>query len=215
MLRAAAAAALLAGASAGCAPFLPTLGGITEATDLYLLTPKSTFPEGLPRIPHQLIVETPTATAGVNSDRIAVQPNPLALQFLPGARWVDRAPLMVQTLLVESFENSNTFGAVGRSAVGLRADYLLVSELREFHARVRQDDPAGPLEAHVRLNVKIVDAFADRIVASESFERMRVAESEEVLAVIAAFDDALGATMREAVVWTAARIAEQGPPRRF
>lgn len=51
-------------------------------------------------------------------------------------RWVDRAPLIVQALLIESFENTDRVPAVGASGVGLRADYYVVPDLREFQAQV-------------------------------------------------------------------------------
>ena len=41
---------------------------------------------------------------------------------------------MVQTLMVESFDNFRCVVSVGRDTIGLRADYVLKSELREFQA---------------------------------------------------------------------------------
>lgn len=212
-LRAALAAAVAALALSGCAGFIPgTLAGIAEPTALYVLTPKSTFPD-VPKVTRQLVVETPTAAAGINTDRIAVQPNPLSMEFFPGARWVDRAPLLVQTLLIETFENSGGIGAVGRSAVGLRADFSLVTDLREFQARVRSDDPQGPVEVLVRLNLKVVDSYDDRIVGSESFQRVARAASNDMLDVVAAFDEALGRAMRDAVVWSLGVMSRLDDPR--
>jgi cholesterol transport system auxiliary component len=46
--------------------------------------------------------------------------------------WVDTAPRLVQTLLVESFENSRKIIGVGRQSVNLRTDYALIIDLREF-----------------------------------------------------------------------------------
>jgi cholesterol transport system auxiliary component len=207
-LRAAAALAALLAVS-GCAGF-QQITAVTTPAELYTLTPKSTFDPATPEVAAQLVVEEPTAASGLNTDRIAVMPNPLRMQYFPVARWVDRAPLMVQTLLLESFENSGGIGAVGRSAVGLRADYSLVTDLREFQARVppgaRPDDP---VEVVVRLNVKIVDSRSDRIVGSRSFENERRAESNAMFDVALAFDAALGSVMRDAVEWTLVRVAER------
>mgnify|MGYP003345153382 CR=1 FL=1 len=42
----------------------------------------------------------------------------------------------MQTLIIESLENSGKIVAVGRESVGLRADYILQSDLREFQAEL-------------------------------------------------------------------------------
>lgn len=205
-------------AAAGCAP-LSTLRSVATPSELYSLTPKSrqSFDPTLPSLDRvQIVVEIPTATAAVNTDRIAVQPEPLRVQYFPGARWVDRAPLFIQTLLIESFENSGKVSSVGRSTVGLRADYLIVTDIREFQAQFRPaaTDEGRELFANVRLNVKVVDADLNRIVASESFtDDDERAESTDIADVAVAFDEALGDAMRDAVEWSIRVMAEQPPPR--
>ncbi|MCR9127304.1 MAG: ABC-type transport auxiliary lipoprotein family protein [Rhodobacteraceae bacterium] len=192
----------------GCAG-LQSLTAVTQPTDLYLLSPKSTFDQRLPRLSDQLVIMEPTATAAVDTDRIAVQPTPLRVQYLPAARWVDRAPVIIQALLIESFENSGKVGAVGSSAVGLRADYTIVTDVREFQALVRPATADLPerLEIIVRLNVKLVFSDVDRIIGSASFERRVFATSEAAPDVVEAFDKALGGTMREAVEWSVRTIS--------
>ena len=134
-------------ALSGCAG-LTSLNSAATPTDLYLLTPKSTFDPSLPRLRQQIVVAEPTATAAVSTDRIAVQPSPFEVEYLPRARWVDRAPLIIQALLIESYENSGRVDAVGRSAIGLSADYIIVTDVREFQARVPDGAPEGsPLQA--------------------------------------------------------------------
>lgn len=191
---------------AGCTG-LATLGAVTEPIDLYDLTPKSTYPADVPEISAQLVVEEPTAASSVNTDRIAVRPNPFQVQYFPRARWVDRAPLMVQTRLVESFENTGKVASVGRQAIGLSSDFTLVSELREFEA-IASEGESGTFRILVRLNVKIVKEPEGLIVASQSFGETARTKSGDILDVVAAFDEALGRTMRDAVAWTVRRIAE-------
>lgn len=186
----------------GCAG-LNTLTSAAKPTDLFNLTPKSTFDPSLPRLRQQIVVEEPTATAAVSSDRIAVQPTPLQVKFLPGVRWVDNAPVIIQTLLIESYENSNKVDAVGRSSVSLRADYVIVTDLREFQAFVEPNSgPDAPLTVHVRLNMKIVEEDLDRIIASRSFEELATASTDDMEDVAQAFDTALGRVMRKSVEWS-------------
>ena len=189
----------------GCA--LNTLTSAAQPTDLFTLTPKSTFDANLPRLKQQIVIEEPTATAAVSTDRIAVQPTPLQVEFLPGVRWVDNAPAIIQTLLIESYENSNKVDAVGRSAVSLRADYVIVSDLREFQALLPPNaTPEDPLDVNVRLNMKIVDAEADRIIASRSFNEVSEAPSDNADDIASAFDVALGRVLRKSVEWSIPRM---------
>ena len=197
--------AVMGAALAGCSG-LASLTEVTRPVDNYVLTPKSTFDPGLPNLRFQIVVEQPTATASVDTDQIAVQPNALQVQYLPDARWVDRAPLIVQALLIESFENSKRVPAVGSSTIGLRADFLIVTDIREFQAIVPQDDPDAPLRVDVRLNIKLIDAFEDRIIASRSFEEVVPALSDAPRDVVEAFDEALGDTMRDSVEWSIREI---------
>ncbi|MGV6804292.1 MAG: ABC-type transport auxiliary lipoprotein family protein [Ruegeria sp.] len=190
----------------GCAG-LGTLKQASKPNDLYLLTPKSTFSKSLPRIQKQIVVQEPTATAAVNTDQIAVQPTPFQVQYLPRARWVDRAPLIVQALLVESYENSGRVAAVGRSTVGLRADYVIVPDLREFQGRVVGETASSKtVKIEVRLNIKIIDEFEDKIIASSSFQEAVISTSDQTPDLVVAFDDALGSTMRDAVEWSVRKI---------
>ena len=189
------------------------LVSVTKPNELYVLSPKSTFNPNLPALRYQITVEEPTATAAVDTDQIAVQPTPLRVQYLPEARWVNRAPLIVQALLIESYENSGKVPAVGSSTIGLRADFLIVTDIREFQAIVPQGDPDAPLLIDVRLNIKILDAFSDRIIASKSFEETVNAETDAPDQVVSAFDEALGDAMRDAVEWSVREIAAYGAPR--
>jgi cholesterol transport system auxiliary component len=191
----------------GACTGLDTLRQASKPNNLYLLTPKSTFSSSLPRVQKQIVVQEPTATAAVNTDQIAIQPTPLQVQYLPQARWVDRAPLIVQALMVESFENSGKVAAVGRSTVGLRADYVIQPDLREFQGLVvSETEDSTSIRVEVRMNIKIIDEFEDKIIASSSFREYVVSASDQTPDLVEAFDIALGKTMRDAVEWSVRKI---------
>ncbi len=202
------AAALLT--QTACAP-LQTLTAATEPTDLYDLTPKSTFASDLPQVRRQIVVDEPTAVNYVNTDRIPVKNGPFKVEYFPVARWVDRAPRLVQTLMVESIENTGVVSAVGQEAIGLTSDFTLVTDLREFQAIATPDERGGssdtPVEVHVQLNIKIIREPEGLIVGSESFGQRVRASSNEMQDVVAAFDEALGKAMRGAVEWTIRSVA--------
>lgn len=192
----AAAALPLAALTPGCSLPVPGQGPPPE---LYRLSPKSTFRNDLPEAEWQLILEPPVANAGLNTTRIALQHSPTQIEYYARSGWADRAPLMVQTLMIESFENSGKIVSVGRESVGLRADFILKSELRELQAMYPN---GGPPEALVALNAKLVQMPRRTIVASDSFEHRVLAPADALPAIITAFDEALGRVLRQLVEWT-------------
>jgi cholesterol transport system auxiliary component len=204
-LRAGITAALLA-----CAPLLSgcsvPLPGSGERAQLYVLTPKSTYPEDLVHVNWQLLVEKTTSPAALDTPRIAVAYSPIEIDYFARANWTDRAPEMVQRLIVESFENSGRIVAVGSDAIGLRSNLLLKTELREFQAEYdgKTIGVGGgePPEIRVRMSAKLVRMPQRVIVASMNFENIVKAEKNSMEAIVTAFDDALGKTIKYIVVWT-------------
>ena len=195
--RATAAAGLMAVAMlTACGSLLPDPG---PAPHLYTLTPKSTFRDDLPTAAWQLVVEEPTAAGGLTTHNIALRMDPIELQYFAAGRWTERAPRMVQTLIVESFENTGRIVAVGREAVGLRSDYNLKTELREFQAEYVTPDQAPSVR--VRVNAKIIAQPRREIIASRTFEAIVPAASTEMDEVIRAFDAALGRVLKGIVEW--------------
>jgi len=188
-------AALLLSVLAGCTGLVPGSG---PPADYYMLLPKSTFSDKIPMIDWQLVVEEPQASGVLSTQRIALTRRDMRIQYYAGARWTEAAPRMIQTLLVESFENTGKIVAVGRQAVTLRSDFNLKSELREF-----QSELGGVLpKVRVRINSKIIKMPKRKIIASRTFERLVEAEDAGMDAVVRAFDKALGKVIKRIVEWT-------------
>jgi cholesterol transport system auxiliary component len=167
--------------------------------NLYRLTPKSTFPPDLPRVSGQLLVDLPFAPAGLDTARIALSRSPVSVDYFAQSEWTDRLPLLIQTALLESFENSHTITAIDRESAGLRADYILKSEFRHFEAVYTSENGAPTIwvAAHVRL-VKMPERG---IIAQGAFERRRSAAANDLSRIVLAFDEALGGVMKDIVVW--------------
>lgn len=184
----------------GCAGRLLNSG---EAPRLFSLSPATEFTAGLPRVEWQLLVETPLAHSGIDSTRIALLQASNELNYYSNANWIDTAPEMVQQFLVESFENTNRIVSVGREATGLRSDFVLKTDLRDFQAEYGSGDISSTAPTvHVRLACKLVRMPRRNIVASDTFTARVRADSSRLVDIIAAFDNALEAAMRRAVEWT-------------
>jgi cholesterol transport system auxiliary component len=195
------AAALLLG---GC----QLINAAEEPTDLYTITPKSTFEPDMPAVFWQLAVEEPNASAYLNTSRIAIAQSATSSDYYAKTGWTDRAPLMVQTRIVDSFENSHKIVAVARESIGIRANYVLQSDLRNFEAMYFY----GPQPiAHVRIVAKLVRMPDRQIIGVATFERCVRARADKVPKVVEAFDQALGSVMKRLVAWTL-KAAPTRPP---
>lgn len=174
---------------------------------LFQLTPKSTYPAGMPHLSGQLLIDVPLAPAGLDTSRIALSRSPVSLDYFADGEWTDRTPRLVQTALLESFENSRTVSAIDRETIGLGADLVLKPELRHFEAVY--DSPDGVPQIWVLLNARLVKMPERKIIAQQSFEARYPAAANKIGDIVVAFDEALGKVMKELVVWTVTNPALQ------
>jgi cholesterol transport system auxiliary component len=179
-----------------------------EPVDLYTVTPKSTFDPSLPNVNWQLAVEVPTAAANVNTGRIAIAMSPTSSDYYSKTAWTDRAAVMVQTRIVDSFENTHKIVAVARESIGLRANYVLQTDLRNFEAMYFY---GGTPIVKVRIVAKLVRLPDRQIIGTATFERCVRARADKVPKVVEAFDQALGSVMKRLVAWTL-RTPPRGVP---
>jgi cholesterol transport system auxiliary component len=187
-------------ATGGCSPVRLLTSG--RPPSLYTLTPAKEFAAGLPRAAWQLLIETPLANSAVDTPRIALGQVGNRLTYYADANWIDTGPDMIQSLLVESFENSRRIVAVGAERSGLRADFILKTDLRDFQATVLDEDGKSPPEARVRINAKLVRMPRRNIIASDTFEATIRAQTPSLRDVVAAFDRAAETVLRRIVEWT-------------
>ena len=180
----------------GCASLL----GLGPPPHLYRVTPKNTYPANLPHPSGQLLVDVPLAPAGLDTGRIALSRSAVSIDYFADAEWIDRVPLMVQTALLDSFENSKAITAIDRESVGLRADLILKTEIRHFEALY--DSSNGPPEVWVAISARLVSPSGRDVVAHGSFERREEAKGNDIAQVVVAFDEALGGVMEDIVLWT-------------
>lgn len=175
------------------------LPGSGPPPQLYQLSPKNTFPATLHKVPWQLTIEVPFASSALNTTRIAIMPTAVQIDYYAKATWTDRIPVMVQTLIVESFENSHLIVGIGRDTIGLRSDFVLKTELREFQSE--SYNPQGGL-VRVAIDAKLVQMPARTIIAATEFREVAPAIVDDLNSVIGAYDEALGRVMKKMVAWT-------------
>lgn len=188
---------------AGCARLFVA----TPPGHLYRLTAERSYPPGLPHRPGVLLVDTPQASAGIDTTRIALSRSPFSLDYYADAEWTDRVPALVQNAILASFENSRAIVAIDRDAMELRADYVLQTEIRHFEADYPAGGSAAPPQIRVAIIARLVAAAQRRIIAESTFEQRQPSAANNVPDVVAAFNAAAGAVIAELVRWTVSELA--------
>lgn len=184
---------------AGCGA-LSSLSRASGALDAYTLAPLPVAP-GRAGSSH-LVVATPTATGALATDRILIKPSRVQAQYLPGARWSDAAPVLVQSLLVGSLQNAGGLRLVSRDPGGLVPDYELMTDLRDFQA---ESSASGAPVVRVGLMLTLIREADRQIVATRRVEATATAASDRTADVVAAFDQATTRALAEVADWIRGR----------
>ena len=172
----------------------------STAPDTYDLTAPATVKTLKPGRA-QIVVALPTALQALDSERILVRPRDGQVTYLSGAQWADRLPQLVQTRLIQTFENGKRIGTVGRPEDKLVADVNLVTEIRNFEI----DMSKGP-SAVVVVSARMVGEQSGKIVAASVFTASVPAGGTDGAHASAALEQALQRVLSDIVVWTATKI---------
>jgi cholesterol transport system auxiliary component len=191
--RALAVAAILAAAlgTAGC------VGGSNKALDTFDLAVPAVQQGKRQQANVQILVAEPQALKILDSESIVVRENAASVAYLNGAQWADRLPKIVQSRLVQAFENSRRFGGVGRPGEGLAIDYQVLTDIRAFEI-----DGA---KAVVRIFVKMLNDRNGDVVASKMFEAAVPAGTGNA-GIVNALDAAFASTAADIVAWVSATL---------
>ena len=164
----------------------------------FRLTPKTTFPEGLPEVDWSLVVDRPTIVPSIDTVRIA-RTSGIEVEYYAGAAWVDRPAALIEPLIIESFQNSGAIRAVAGRRSDLRPDFMLQPGITAFQA-----EPAGsgPPAARVVISARLLTMPKREVAGTTEIGRSVPATAGDLPAIAAAFDDALGKVLKRLVEWT-------------
>ena len=179
-------ALLLAATAAGC------LGGGSAAPTAFDLTaPRGRQPGALLG---QLVVGEPVGIQVYNSERIVVRQGS-SLTYLAGAQWTDTLPRLLQSRVIQAFENSSRIRAVGRPGERLTADRQLNLEIRAFEVDTAR------AEAVVEITGKLVNDQTGKIALARTFEARVPVTVVDGPNAAASLDAALQRVLVDVVVW--------------
>lgn len=195
VLRSIAVLAALSGCSA-----ITALNDVTVPLDVYeLRAPANIAASQRAQLARDVIIELPTTSGALSTDRIMIRPNALQAQYLPDVRWSDATPVMVQTLMLRAVEATGAVRYVGRQPLASNGDFAVVTELVDFQAVVNADNETA--SAQLKLIVRVVRESDASIIASRVFDASAPAASTQTVAIISAFDAASSTLFADFANW--------------
>lgn len=175
----------------GCA-----LGASRPPTTYDLIAPRSFAGHAKPA-PYQLLVYEPTASSALDTSRLMVRPKADQVSYYKGIAWSDRLPRLVQTRMMETFQNSGAVKAVSPSS----GQYALSTELRAFQI----DVSSGPAAAEIDIFAKLINTNTGRVIATKGFSARVAAKTDAPGDAMAALNQAFTEVMQDTTTWVASR----------
>ena len=163
---------------------------------VYDLIAPASFAPPKKTIKGQLAFPEPTAVVMLETQHILFSPARNAPGF-SDVQWADSIPKLLQSKLIQSFENYDIGRAPLRSMDGLEADYQLLIDVRTF--QIKGDPDAS---AEIGFSARII-AKEGHVVASRLFVESRKLEKIDPSSAVAAFNDAFGSIATQLITWTA------------
>lgn len=134
---------------------------------------------GIKRIPAaQLLIADPSALTLLDNEQIVVQRAGPVDSPPPNIRWPDTLPKVVQTRLVQSFENAGYLGALAKVPDSTRGDYQLLLDVRSFQIMF---DPAA--STSVEIGAKIVKGDG-QITATRVFKAASQPATDDIAQLV-------------------------------
>ncbi len=146
----------------------------------------------------QFVIAEPVSLLIYDGDRIVVRQGG-QVSVLKGGQWADRLPKLIQTRLIQTFENVGHVAGIGRPGERIVPDRQVNFDIRAFEI------DADRSEASVEITVKLIRDATGRVGAARVFSAREPASAVEAAAAAAALDRALSRVLVEIVTWTAGR----------
>ena len=171
-----------------------------------VIEPQITLPE---RVEHEqsygsIRVLRPESDQTRDSRQILVRRNDSSLQVLPRHLWLEKAPDLLRSVMLDSFRQSGPFDD---AAVGGSADWILSTTLRRFEA---VDFGDGSYGVEIELFLRLIQQQTGRPLLSRSIQIERASAGNQAEALINAFEQAIEAMLAELHRWLfeGARLTE-------
>jgi phospholipid/cholesterol/gamma-HCH transport system substrate-binding protein len=148
----------------------------------------------------QLTVSTPTAVIALDTQRIVIQSAAGTSPGFPDARFADNLPPLLQSRLVQGFENAGYLKAAAEGG-DLEGDYKLALDIRRF-----QLDTTGAPKGTVEFSAKLLDSDGKVVDAKIFSADAPATATDDAGAAARAIGDAFAKAGSDLVVWALGAI---------
>jgi phospholipid/cholesterol/gamma-HCH transport system substrate-binding protein len=142
----------------------------------------------------QIALPEPTALVAYETQKVLTAPNAGALRPLEDGQWADSVPKLVQSKMLESFENAG-FEHVGKALDGFTPELQLLLDIRSFQVSL-----AASPSARINISAKVLGADG-KIAAERDFIADAAATGADSPAAAAALNAAFQTVARDIVDW--------------
>ena len=175
-------------------------GAPKDGPKIYDLAAATAFPDFKKSLETQVAVPDPAAVLVFDSQKILLRTAEGTYSSIENAQWADNLPKLMQSRIVQSFENAKQLRMVSRPMDDLTADYRLTLEIRSF-----QISPDGTPTAVVEFAARLL-GDGGKVVAAQMFKASVPAKSTQMADSVRALNDAFSQTAKDLVVWTVGAI---------
>ncbi len=145
----------------------------------------------------QLLVADPSALKALDSEQILVRVSGAEIRYLSQSQWSDRLTRVVQSKLVEAFENTGRLGGVGKPGQGLAIDFQLITDVRAFEVAAEGGD-----RGVVEISAKLLNDRNGTVKAQRVFRAEVPSSGTDNAAYVEALDRAFARVTGDIVAWT-------------
>jgi len=134
-----------------------------------------------------LIVTTPVAYGGYDSSRIAYMREAYSLRYYSRSQWADNPARMLAPQIADALQATGKFQALYAAPGAIAADYRLDTDLVRLH----QDFTIQPSVVRVTLHANLIDLQTHRVVATEQFDVVETAATDDAYGGVVAANKAV------------------------
>jgi cholesterol transport system auxiliary component len=148
------------------------------------------------------VVAEPIAIQAIDSQRIVARTAGGQVTYVPHAQWADKLTALLQTRIVQSFENSGRLVSVGRPGERLAAQAVLATDIRAFELV----DRGSSSFARVEISAKIVGDRSGQITAAQVFSAQVPVSVVDGAEASRGLNSALAEVLGQMIKWANSRV---------
>jgi phospholipid/cholesterol/gamma-HCH transport system substrate-binding protein len=148
-------------------------------------------------------IPEPTITYALSQDKILIREQGTLRPLTGEPRWSDMLANLIQTRVIQSFENANLLGRISRPADGVAGAHQLALDVRSFEVAAEPQ-----LAAVVDVSARILSADG-RAIGARTFDVRLPVEGSEGANAAGALAKAFATVASELVAWTLTVVEEQ------